>query len=433
MPPSWGRSFAALVSQHRNNRSVPRELRTALNAYTVATLCHALALALPHAVLTPILLAKGLGIADILTLQFVFSTVVLIAEVPSGILSDRFSRKTVYLASKALIVAFFLQVYYADSYIDLAIAWLVYGLSAALDSGTIGDELIARQRELQAKAVAASPGAHDPVDWLVRYGVRLESLSMMGGGFIGSIIYAAWGLSLYSVAAGLALIAAIVTMVWFPSGNAGRSSGPEAPRGGGVRHILRSGVSQAFRDTRVRILLLTTCVVQIFFQVHFHLWQALFLELGINAGLFGTIYVVFHAISFLVSFVSLRLLLRRSRRHGATVLLAIGLSTCAALSAALYVRQPLLVLASYVVAVFFFTLLVNDLTARLRKVVKVETISTLSSLSSMLSRVAALGVLAASSAALHVLSVTVVVPVGFIVAVTATCVLYRQVLRRLEA
>ncbi len=57
---------------------------------------------LPHAILTVYLLQSGLSLSRIATLQSIFMVVSMLMEAPSGVISDIFSRKIVYQASKKL-------------------------------------------------------------------------------------------------------------------------------------------------------------------------------------------------------------------------------------------------------------------------------------------------------------------------------------------
>lgn len=54
---------------------------------------------LPQAVLTPILLAKGLQYDSIIWTQIVYMITLTLAEFPSGLLADRLSRKWLQLTT----------------------------------------------------------------------------------------------------------------------------------------------------------------------------------------------------------------------------------------------------------------------------------------------------------------------------------------------
>ena len=51
---------------------------------------------IPHAILTLLLLSKGILINQIAIIQLFYNVAVLIFELPSGIMADNFSRKNIF-------------------------------------------------------------------------------------------------------------------------------------------------------------------------------------------------------------------------------------------------------------------------------------------------------------------------------------------------
>lgn len=258
-------------------RSLPVAFRKSTQLYYVVAAIYAFSVALPHAVLTPILLDKGLSYADIAFIQIGFSHAVFLFEVPSGMLSDVFSRKRVYLASKLLIGTFFVLVYFSEGTGWLFFAWAVYGVSAALDSGTIGNDVILNIRDHLASAPDKRASF---VEYIVRMDVRVEAFFMVLGGTIGSVIFAVAGLQLYWVAVAGALLCFLLVFIFFPEGKSDVVPVGLSNFNGEILRILRIGLKQLKQDRDVRIFMLGLAIVQIFFQTHFQLWQALVLELG---------------------------------------------------------------------------------------------------------------------------------------------------------
>ena len=96
-----------------------------------------LALTVPHAILTPLLLDKGLSLSQILLVQAGFSIAVLLFEFPSGSIADMISRRTLYFISRLVFCAFFLLVIFGHGFPLMLLAWIIYGLATALESGTL--------------------------------------------------------------------------------------------------------------------------------------------------------------------------------------------------------------------------------------------------------------------------------------------------------
>ncbi|MSE05555.1 MFS transporter, partial [Lactobacillus salivarius] len=110
--------------------------------FYIAYVCMVIAIAFPHAVLTILLLKKGLSISQILIVQAAYSCAILISEYPSGVLADLYSKKRLFLVSKICLIAMFLIIIGSKSFIFMVLAWILYGISSALDSGTIDAEII---------------------------------------------------------------------------------------------------------------------------------------------------------------------------------------------------------------------------------------------------------------------------------------------------
>ncbi|WP_330529099.1 MFS transporter [Borreliella valaisiana] len=85
-----------------------------------------LARTLPHAVLTIILINKSLSLKNITIVQICYMTAIIIFEFPSGIISDIFDRKTVYLVSIFLLMISYFIIFKTSSFVLLCISFMVY-------------------------------------------------------------------------------------------------------------------------------------------------------------------------------------------------------------------------------------------------------------------------------------------------------------------
>lgn len=108
-----------------------------LKTFYLAEFLFNVARVLPHAVLTVILLQKGLSYSEISFIQSMYMFSALILEFPSGIISDLISEKKIYIFSIVLIIIAYSIIFYSSSPIFLSVAWFLYGASAAGMSGSL--------------------------------------------------------------------------------------------------------------------------------------------------------------------------------------------------------------------------------------------------------------------------------------------------------
>lgn len=86
--------------------------------YYISTFLLFLASTMPHSILTVLFLKKGLLMSQIMLMQSFFNLSMIIFEIPSGVMSDLYSRKKVYILSLlTLVVTFFLIIYIFQKFI----------------------------------------------------------------------------------------------------------------------------------------------------------------------------------------------------------------------------------------------------------------------------------------------------------------------------
>ncbi len=64
-----------------------------INVYFISNFLMNFGRVIPHAVLTILLLSKGVSIIDIATIQSAYMLAIMLFEFPSGVLADTYSRK----------------------------------------------------------------------------------------------------------------------------------------------------------------------------------------------------------------------------------------------------------------------------------------------------------------------------------------------------
>ena len=96
-----------------------------LVTYFISFFFYNFARVLPHAVLTVILLDKGMSIGNIAFIQSFFMIAVLLFEFPSGILTDIWSEKNIYLIALFLLAISYFLIMISHSFLILCLSWFI--------------------------------------------------------------------------------------------------------------------------------------------------------------------------------------------------------------------------------------------------------------------------------------------------------------------
>ena len=110
--------------------------KTNRTVYLASLFLYNFARVLPHAILTVILLNKGLTVSQIAIVQSF--------EFPSGFLTDIWSEKIMYQLSLVLIGISYFIILFTNNYYLLCLSWFIYGMSAASMSGSLDSYFIRR-------------------------------------------------------------------------------------------------------------------------------------------------------------------------------------------------------------------------------------------------------------------------------------------------
>lgn len=432
-----------------------RVLADVATPFFAAELLMNLALTVPHAILTPLLLDKGLSLPQILLVQAGFSVAVLLFEFPSGSIADMISRRTLYFISRLVFCIFFLLVIFGHGFPLMLLAWIIYGLATALESGTLDAALInnAKNRQGPAGTVdglagtvggpAGTVGAPDHVEsrisWLVRKEGQSAYLGMMIGSTIGALLYLSVGANIYFISVGATVISVVTIALFFRipeqhkvatvGGNESAASIGEneagasvdkrdATRIGGARRLwqeLRSHARATVEEMRdsaaLRQFLLLAVVAQAFLQLHFQLWQAVGLEKGFAESHLLFLYLLFIGMAFGASFIRPEVLFRR---RGLVVAAVVAFPVLAWLS---YLADGSVYLVFYGALAFLLIVFANYSAFGVRRASSVERIGAVTSLVGVVGRIGAIGVLAVASVFVNFYSAAAVASGGFVVLV----------------
>lgn len=430
-----------------------RVLADVATPFFAAELLMNLALTVPHAILTPLLLDKGLSLSQILLVQAGFSVAVLLFEFPSGSIADMISRRTLYFISRLVFCIFFLVVIFGHGFPLMLLAWIIYGLATALESGTLDAALINNAKNRQGVSAstvgapdtqsAAGPTAPDHVEsrisWLVRKEGQSAYLGMMIGSTIGALLYLSVGANIYFISVGATVISVVTIALFFRipeqhkvatvGGNESAASIGEneagasvdkrdATRIGGARRLwqeLRSHARATVEEMRdsaaLRQFLLLAVVAQAFLQLHFQLWQAVGLEKGFAESHLLFLYLLFIGMAFGASFIRPEVLFRRRALVVAGVVAFPGLAWLS------YLADGWAYLVFYGALAFLLIVFANYSAFGVRRASSVERIGAITSLVGVVGRIGAIGVLAVASVFVNFYSAAAVASGGFVVLV----------------
>lgn len=429
-----------------------RVLADVATPFFAAELLMNLALTVPHAILTPLLLDKGLSLSQILLVQAGFSVAVLLFEFPSGSIADMISRRTLYFISRLVFCIFFLVVIFGHGFPLMLLAWIIYGLATALESGTLDAALInnAKNRQGPASTVdapdtqsAAGPTTPDHVEsrisWLVRKEGQSAYLGMMIGSTIGALLYLSVGANIYFISVGATVISVVTIALFFripeqhkvatvggskAAANVGGNETAanvdkhDAARIGGacrlwqeLRSHARATVEEMRDSAALRQFLLLAVIAQAFLQLHFQLWQAVGLEKGFGESHLLFLYLLFIGMAFGASFIRPEVLFRHRALVVAAVVAFPGLAWLS------YLADGWVYLVFYGVLAFLLIVFANYSAFGVRRASSVERIGAVTSLVGVVGRIGAIGVLAVASVFVNFYSAAAVASGGFVVLV----------------
>lgn len=426
-----------------------RVLADVATPFFAAELLMNLALTVPHAILTPLLLDKGLSLSQILLVQAGFSIAVLLFEFPSGSIADMISRRTLYFISRLVFCMFFLLVIFGHGFPLMLLAWVIYGLATALESGTLDAALINNAKNRQGVAAGTVGGLTSTVDapdhvesrisWLVRKEGQSAYLGMMIGSTIGALLYLSVGANIYFISVGATVISVVTIALFFripeqhkvatvggskAAANVGENEAGasvdkhEAARIGGARRLwqelrshARATVEEMRNSAALRQFLLLAVIAQAFLQLHFQLWQAVGLEKGFGESHLLFLYLLFIGMAFGASFIRPEVLFRRRAPVVAGVVAFPGLAWLS------YLADGSVYLVFYGALAFLLIVFANYSAFGVRRASSVERIGAVTSLVGVVGSIGAIGVLAVASVFVNFYSAAAVASGGFVVLV----------------
>lgn len=384
---------------------VEPRIKKNIYVYYVSLVLLTVAISLPHSVLTVLLLSKEVTLPQIMIIQAGYSFAVFISEYPSGLISDIYPKKLVFVYSKFFLLVMFFLVIYMNSFWMLFIAWFMYGISSALDTGTIDAEIINNLR--------LSEGY---IDKFISNANRLNFISLLIGSSIGSFIYYKIGIRFYWVSI-LLTITSIICVTFFYKGESITNTTISLSEM--LKKMIiqtREGIKEIRGKESLKLMITLTFVEQFFFQAHFQLWQALFLSKGINEYNFYIFYIVFQILSIFAYSIPVSKLSHKNLGKHFSILIILLIFSLSLLNT----TNKVLFIFVYITYVFIFTVLDFISKYIFAKNVSSERISSLTSLKSSCGRVGALLSMAGCGIILKLTSVSNAIIINFAFAMVMT-------------
>jgi MFS family permease len=232
-------------------------------------------------VYTLFLLSKGFNTQQFFLIESGYMLVSLLMEIPTGVFSDRQSRKWSLIAASIIGIPVVPAVILSNSFLVVLIAMSVGGLSSALVSGTdvalLYDTLKALGREREFKQVTGRMKWHASLSM---------ALAGIGGGLLAQLdmAYAWWAY----FGAGLLALVVKLTLQEPPFFKASEKKESY------LRHLGRS-LKLAFAGDATYFILYAA-IVWLFFSVGFWLWQPYLELIAVPVSFFGLIYAALNLV-----------------------------------------------------------------------------------------------------------------------------------------
>lgn len=237
---------------------------------------------IPHSILTIILLGKGLNLSNIAFIQSMYSLAIIICEFPSGVLSDLFSRKIVYLLALVVQIISFSIIIFKCDFLAMSIAWFMYGVATALDSGTLESEIIVNLKREKLDILK-----------FMGHSRQLGLVSAIIGSGIGFFSFSIIGINIYYISLVCLGIAFLVVSIYF------RSNKFDAKQETSILTHLKELCNEIKTKPQIKYLIYGKGIFQVFLQVHFQFWQAILLYRNMQREYFYIFYLAFQCITIL--------------------------------------------------------------------------------------------------------------------------------------
>ncbi|MFE4198397.1 MFS transporter [Paenarthrobacter sp. NPDC056912] len=329
---------------------------------------------LPQAILTPVLVGKGLDFSEIILVQIAFTIATLLFEFPFGILADRTSKTLVYILSIALTLSSYTVVFLGAGFWVMCIAWVIYGASAAAQSSTL-DYYFAERLRSDERALKRFYSSDQNV---------MLATSIMAA-LCSTFLYGQFGEKIYLISAFFFVLSIVLGIAFLP-----RDTSPEKNdeisenNASNFRAELSDGLRFALKDSRILLAVLLLAITEFAVNPFFHLWQMILLDSRFNPSIFGLFFVAFQVVNVLANYI-----FSRFHRHQWHNYVALGLLLLIGIVSAIIEDAAVLAAALLILPLPLFIYL-GSLHTTLQSAIPSRVMSTIGSLSGTVTAVAGL-------------------------------------------
>ncbi|AJY73045.1 MFS transporter [Borreliella afzelii] len=328
-----------------------------------------LARTLPHAVLTIILINKGLSLKDIAIVQICYMAAIIIFEFPSGIISDIFDRQIVYLVSIFLLMISYFIIFKASSFVLLCISWFIYGMSAAINTGTI-DISFTKLYQNNSKKLKA----------FISFVKMILSIGAILGGYIGSVLYLYIDIKIYLISLLIYLISSLITIFFIPND---KNTDHKHNKEDLTLYLIKffKKIIILLKSKELLAVFILNSSIQFFYQPFYLYWQAIFIDKNISISIFGIIYVLFRVSDIIGAWIFRKI---KHSKYDIYVILAIIFLLSVLIKIVLHIYIFITIIIFLVILISVYS---NNLEYFFKKNVDSKVLGTLTSINSTLSRI----------------------------------------------
>ncbi|MFR7976326.1 MAG: MFS transporter [Intestinibacter bartlettii] len=245
---------------------------------------------IPHAFVTLYLLSSGISLAQISLMQVFYMLAIIIFEVPSGVLADRYSKKLIFIISMALMCISYVLYIKIDCFYIIAFAQFIYGMASALNSGTIDSILL---NQLSTKD-------NDSMEIFTRNSNMIVTSAMVFGSFIGSLLFnKVLGSYVYLIAILGFILSALISLKLHEDKLENKSIHFNASSL--VKHF-KDGFKSITSNLKLFKIITLIALLQFVLQPFFNYWQPLSVNKGFDGSNLTYIYILMQFFGILASY-----------------------------------------------------------------------------------------------------------------------------------
>ncbi|MFV0287916.1 MAG: MFS transporter [Mycoplasmatales bacterium] len=261
------------------NKKINKVYSKVLSIYFIFNIARVL----PHAILTSYLFSNGMSVGDIALIQISYMIAVILLEFPSGVLSDLWSRKYVFILGAFLVGISYALIPHIELVQGYCLLWFLYGVGMAFISGTLDNDVILYFKKNKED------------EFIPIFNTLLQKyffISSFIGGIIGGYIYLNINSKIYIISFIIIMLSILITFTY---------NIKEDPNLEKENFKVSSFFKNILKDKNLIKVILFTLTLTIFTTIFFQFWQILFLEKCIDIKFFGISYGLFQIMGIVAS------------------------------------------------------------------------------------------------------------------------------------